>query len=237
MAEDLLTRARALRTILEAALARGRRELAVSSALGLLLSVVGFFLLGAVVYFLILYYTAKWQDARGEPFVLPAGVFFALYSLLFVALVALSVFYRPKDTYNLGLPMRGGGTVDNPLTFRDDFDRFHMMLGFLLIIPTFVRLNLLGILDHLRSGKPVRDPSLAAAILLLAKDGTPLGRIASVLFPFGEQALQDALGYLKLLGWIRVHETGKYRTASLTERGQDVLAGRFGVDACPSSCR
>jgi hypothetical protein len=217
MAEDLLTRARALRTILEAALARGRRELAVSSALGLLLSVVGFFLLGAVVYFLILYYTAKWQDARGEPFVFPAGVFFALY--------------------NLGLPMRGGGTVDNPLTFRDDFDRFHMMLGFLLIIPTFVRLNLLGILDHLRSGKPVRDPSLAAAILLLAKDGTPLGRIASVLFPFGEQALQDALGYLKLLGWIRVHETGKYRTASLTERGQDVLAGRFGVDACPSSCR
>jgi hypothetical protein len=61
--------------------------------------------------------------------------------------------------------------------------------------------------------------------------------LEAALFSFDEKALRDALGYLKLLGWIQLHETGRRWTASLTERGRDVLAGHYGTDACPSSSR
>ncbi|MCU0722312.1 MAG: hypothetical protein MUC63_01615 [Planctomycetes bacterium] len=68
MADDVVAKARALRPVLEPALRKGRREFAVSSALGLVLSAAGFALLGFVAYFLLVYATARWERADGSPF-------------------------------------------------------------------------------------------------------------------------------------------------------------------------
>lgn len=105
-------------------------EMVVASILGVTFSIISFIGLGMVigVFLYMLYEVPFWGNDS----------FWLSYSLFFIMGMFLENEYRPKEHYYTGI---AGSYVDNPLTFRDDRDRIHMFLGFLLLVPSFVAAN------------------------------------------------------------------------------------------------
>jgi hypothetical protein len=211
-----------MRGPIETALAEGKSDLLLAASIGLLLSLIGFVAFGGALYLGICLVIARIHRGYGDPFSIPFIPYFLIYSLAVFVLMVIGLIYRPKDTYYLGIySRRSRGIWDNPTTLQDDFDRLHASLGFLLVVPNFIRRNLIILRDVLGSGgKPV-DPVLASGILLLARNSDRPGTALQTLSPFGEDALRKGIDTLRALGWVRFHKnTG---TLSLGRRGTEVL--------------
>lgn len=208
------------RGVFEEALKAGRKDLLLASVIGLVLSAVGYVVLGGFFYLLLLYMFARGARGADPDPPLSFPVFFAIYTLVVVFLMALGAYYQPKDRYDFGMGGgRHGHVMDNPLTFRDDADRAHANLGFLLVIPNFIRLNLVTLKDFITSGGSGVDPSLAGGILVLAGRSVSPGGILRAHLGHGEKAVARAIDTLKVMRWIRVRGA----SVSITDKGTDVL--------------
>ncbi|GEM_PF-3324346 len=220
---DLPGLTRRIRPQVETALAEGRRDLLVAAVTGTILSAVGFAILGVVVFFLLAYLVSS--AGRGRGVMISGSLFLVLYVAALVLLFVASFYYQPKERYYFGY-RRYGGYGDDPFTLRDDLDRAHAFLGFLLAIPNFIRLNLGTLKDAVATrGAPV-EPTLAAGVLLMAQEGTTPGAILSAHTDRGEKAVARALDDLRMLGWLRFDRaTGR---VGLKSKGVELLR-RAGV--------
>jgi hypothetical protein len=111
-------------------------------------------------------------------------VFWSLYGLgFFLTLAFLGHVYSPRDNYYLGWM---NGYMDDPFTFRDDFDRAHMSLGFALAIPRMI----FEAYGHV----------FGSLWLWQAPDGGTWETAARVLLKLGEDDQRGAQKMLKALG-------------------------------------
>lgn len=204
------------RSVFAAALEHGRKDMLVAAVAGTFLSAVGLVVLGGILYLFLLYlfWRLELREGRGPSFALFAG----LYVVVVAALTAAGVWYEPKERYYFGLGRRGF-RVDDPTTVSDDLDRAHAALGFLVVIPNFVRLNLSTLKDLVTTrGAPV-DPNLAGGILVLAHDGEPPGRMLASYVRFGERGVAKAIDLLRVLRWVAV----RGHRVELTGKGMEIL--------------
>lgn len=103
------------------------------------------------------------------------------------------------------------------------------ILGLLLIIPNFIRLNLDNVRNYLTSRSPIKNSTLAAAILLYAENGRATEEIVETLQPlgFGQTAIKDAIRCLHLVNWIDIKPYEESEsTVTLTEKAKDILTER-----------
>jgi hypothetical protein len=207
-----------IRGVFEEALQAGKKDLLLASTIGLFLSAVGYVVLGGFVYIVILYMLARHHTGPGTGPELSFSMFFFIYTAIVVLLMFMGMYYSPKENYDFGI-RSSRHTIDNPFTYRDDADRAHASLGFLLVIPNFIRLNLVTIKDFITTGGTKLDPDLAGGILVMAKRGSPPGRMLQAYSHFGEKGVAKAIETLKIMRWIRV----KGASVSLTNKGVEIL--------------
>jgi len=206
------------RGVFEEALRECKKDLLVSAVTGTVLSIVGYVVLGLLVYVFVLYLLSRAVYRRGGSAELSFPIFFALYTLIVAVLMVVGIYYRPKERYDFGYVGRGF-VADRPFTMSDDLDRAHASLGFLLVIPNFIRLNLVTLKDVFTSGGAVVDPVLAGGIIILAQEGALPGRILRVYARHGEEGVSKAIDTLKTLRWVKVDG----HLISLTRKGLEVL--------------
>lgn len=226
VSEDLLGVARSVRGPIDTALIEEAREEGRQSILGLLLSLGGFLFFGGVLYWILSYLLIRfgiWPTGNFS-----FGLFMLFYTGVIAVLMVVGIKYAPRENYYIGMRM-GRNIADDPLTLRDDRDREHIALGFLLIIPNFIFLNLKNAKNYLMSRRPIKNSTLAAAILLCAEWGKPVREIYEELqeVGFGRGAIEDALHYLKLIDWIDIQQPEAYEPwITLTEKAKDLLKER-----------
>lgn len=223
---DLLGESRAMRGRIDEALMKEVKELGRSAILGIILSVAGYIILGIFLYFILLSLDLVAGVRIVNTMTLTLGKFFLFYTLIIGILMIVGMFYMPKERYYTGTRsafFRG----NDPFTLRDDMDRGHASLGFLLVVPNFIRMNLKNMHNYLTSAKPIKNSTLAAAILLLSEADRPPQEILQTLQPlgFGENAVKQAVGFLQKVNWI---EVGKDRETGaplllLAQKGNEVL--------------
>lgn len=63
---------------------------------------------------------------------MPLWAFLPAYALIWGVLGVVSRSYMPKQDYDFGYSLGSMGWMNKPLTFRDDVDRMHASLGFVL---------------------------------------------------------------------------------------------------------
>jgi hypothetical protein len=223
---ELLGQAREIRGKIDEALKKEVQEVGTQSILGLLLSAGAFFFFGWFLYWVSSYVLMRlgiWYLGR-----MSFGLFLLIYVVVLAILIAVSMKYRPKDSYYVGRQV-GRHIADDPFIYRDDRDRGHIVLGLLLIVPNFIRLNLDNVRNYLTSRSPIKNSTLAAAILLYAENGRPTEEIVETLQPlgFGQTAIKDAICYLSLVNWIDINRAEESEpTVTLTEKAKDILKER-----------
>lgn len=223
---DLLGQAREIRGKIDEALKKEVQEVGTQSILGLLLSTGAFFFFGWFLYWVLSYVLMRfgiWYMGR-----MSFGLFLLIYIVVLAVLVAVGMKYRPKESYYVGRQV-GRHIADDPFTHRDDRDRSHIALGLLLVIPNFIRLNLDNVRNYLTSRSPIKNSTLAAAILLYAENGRATEEIVETLQPlgFGQTAVKDAIRCLHLVNWIDINQAGESEpTVTLTEKAKDILTER-----------
>ncbi len=219
---DLMGEARALRGKIEAALKKEMQEAAQQSMLGLFLSIGGFLIFGGILYMFVAWALIK-MDMTG-PGKFPFGLFFLIYIIVFAGLVVLSEKYEPQKEYYLGKGF-AGQTYDDPFTLRDNMDRRHMALGFLLVVPNFFRMNMKNIFDYWNSNSPVTNSTLTAAILAFVKQPQCNADIFDAMreLRFSGNSISQTLGYLRLINWIETKEDNGRNYVFLTEKVKDIL--------------
>jgi hypothetical protein len=228
---NLLGLSRALRGRIDESLMKEVNELGKGAILGMILSAAGYFILGVLLYFIFL------RIAVGTRIVnvltLSFGGFFIFYTLLVAVLMVVGMRYMPKEDYYTGT--RSAFFLgDDPTTLRDDADRGHASLGFLLVVPNFIRMNAINLHNYITSAKPVKNSTLAAAILLLCEEGRAPAELLETLpgIGFGEASVKQAVGILQKVDWL---EAGKDKETAapllrLTDKGEQILkdARNFG---------
>jgi hypothetical protein len=223
---DLLGESRAMRGKIDEEIWVEMQELGKSAVLGAVISVVGFFLLGIILYFLFLGIENFIDLPMINMRTLTIGKYFIFYTIIVVILMAVGIYYMPKEEYYTGI--RSAFFLGNdPFTLRDDKDRAHASLGFLLVLPNFIRMNAFNLHNYITSAKPVKNSTLAAAILILSEESTSPPEMLDTLQPlgFGRNAVIQAAGFLQKSDWI---EPGKNRETGapllrLTEKGNQIL--------------
>ena len=140
-----------LRETVDKALTDSMKELFLTSALGLVLSLVGFIALGAVFYLAWICVLSGGGSGK-EPLIdLPFPLILGIYTVVVAILILVGIWYRPRERYYFGVGSRSGH-YDDPTTFRDDIDRLHATVGCLLVIPNFIRMNLVTLKDSIAVG-------------------------------------------------------------------------------------
>lgn len=223
---DLLGESRGMRGRVDEAIMKEMQELGRSAILGIILSIAGYIVLGIFIYFILLGLDLAAGVRIVNTLTLTLGKFFLFYTLISGILMIVGMFYMPKEQYYTGTRsafFRG----NDPFTLRDDVDRSHSSLGFLLVVPNFIRMNLKNLHNYLTSAKPIKNSTLAAAILLLSEAGRPPQEILQTLQPlgFGEGSVKQAVGFLQKVNWIEVgkdRETGAL-LLRLTDKGDAIL--------------
>ena len=220
---DLMAEARKLRVKIDEALKREMQESAQQSLLGVFLSVGGFLILGGILYMFVAYVVVHSEiRVTGK---LPFGLFFLIYLIVFAGLVVLSAHYEPKKQYYTGKQF-AGQAYDDPMTLQDNMDRRHIMLGLLLVIPNFFRLNMKNLYEYWTSKSPVTNSTLAAGILILIQEQKCNAEIFETLseLRFGGPAISQTLGYMRMINWIEAQKAEDGRTyVYLTEKVKDII--------------
>ncbi len=75
----------------------------------------------------IFMYLTQWKELDLSP-----GLFGAMYLGAWFILGLISTRYEPKSDYDFGWDMGYMGYMNNPFSLRDDIDRSHAMVGFIL---------------------------------------------------------------------------------------------------------
>jgi len=222
---DLLGESRTMRGRIDEAIMSEMQELGKSAILGLFLSIGGFFIFGVIFYFILVNIVARTRLLSLEALTL--GNYFIIYIIIIGVLMIVSTRYVPKEQYYLGYHSKMRGLVDNPFTTRDNIDRGHIMLGFLMVIPSFILMNIRTLHDYITSSKPIKNSTLAAALLILAEESTHTEDMLETLQPlgFGKSAVQQAAGFLQKVDWVEAgknKETGE-PVLKLTQKGDGIL--------------
>ena len=219
---DLLGQARNMRVKVEEEIQKEIREQAKTSALGLLLTFVGFFFLGLMLF---IFYAVIFTSARIPEKSITLFEFFLIYTAIVTILMVVSLHYKPKDDYNLGIS-RGRGYMDNPFTHKDNLERAHMALGFLLVIPNFIRMNVKTLVNYLTHKNPIQNTTIAGIILLIARNHPPVEEFLPFIrsFGFGEKITKSTLFFLQLVKWIDVREKEDESIISPTDKGEEILS-------------
>lgn len=219
---DLLAQAREMQGKLSVELKREEGELQNSAILGSLLSLGAFFALGLVLYLIIAILLAQFRIH--DSFNLSLGMFFLFYPVVFVSLMLLAQTFEPKEEYYLGETW-GGRLLDNPFTLRDDADRRHFALGFLLLIPNFVYLNIKNIKGYITNRNSAYSPTLAAAILIMAREKMGGDDMLHIMHPMGfrRSLVTSTLKFLNAVGWVEADMDESPPVFSLALRGEEIL--------------
>ncbi|MCK5057444.1 MAG: hypothetical protein KAT34_12350 [Candidatus Aminicenantes bacterium] len=221
---DLLGQSRALRGRIDESLMKEVKELGQSAILGIFLSATGYLILGVLLYFIFLRIAVSTRIFN--ILTLSLGKFFIFYTIIIAILMVVGMYFVPKEEYYTGT--RSAFFLGNdPFTLRDDKDRMHASLGFLLVVPNFIRMNAVYLHNYLTSAKQVKNSALAAAILLLCEEGRPPAEMLQTLqgIGFGETTVKQAAGFLQKVDWL---EVGKDKETAapllqLTNKGDQVL--------------
>lgn len=222
---DLLGESRTMRGRIDEAIMSEMQELGKSAILGLFLSLGGFIIFGVFFYFILVNLVFRTRFLSLDKLTL--GNYFIVYIIIVGILMLISIRYMPKEEYYLGYRSHMRGFVDNPFTLKDNADRGHMTLGFWLVIPGFILENIKALRDYITSSKPIKNSTLAAALLILSEESTPAEEMLETLQPlgFGRSAVQQAAGFLEKVEWV---ETGKNKETGqpllqLTQKGDEIL--------------
>lgn len=151
--------------------------------------------------------------------VAPAGIaFWGVYGALGVIALGLAGrIYEPRDDYYLGWC---DGLLDDPFTFRDDWDRAHLDAGFAVAIPRFIVDAYAALFESLWLLRVPRGEVAAAVGLMQAiavEDGDLLRERLDAAGPAGPPAL-------RLLHRLELVQVGKLRP-HLTGRGRQLVRG------------
>ncbi|MHC4598872.1 MAG: hypothetical protein ACYS47_07700, partial [Planctomycetota bacterium] len=195
------------------------KELLLASVLGTLFSLLGYFALAGVFYFLWIYTISRGGRWKSPLVEVPFPLFLAGYTVIVLILIVVGIWYRPRESYYFGITSRGRH-FDDPFTLRDDIDRMHAALGCLLVIPNFIRLNLVTLKDLITAGGSRLETDVAAGILVMGQRGAMPGHILKAYFHLGEKGVAKSIDTMRQLGWIRVEG----HAIRLTRKGNDVLA-------------
>lgn len=218
----LLTQSREVREKIIGALVRERREYKTAAIMGALLSFGGFLLLGFVLYILFGTMLARLRIWQTSSF--PLWLFFLIYSLVFGALMIYSESDQAKSEYYLGVNW-DSRIYNNPFTIRNYMDRRSIFIGLLLLVPNFVRLNLKQIITYLSKGDPMINPTLTAAVLLLAGEKTSGEELLFTLNPIGysKNSIQHILQFLSDCRWVEINKEITPPRMILSPKGQNIL--------------
>jgi hypothetical protein len=148
----------------------------------------------------------------------PAGWMWPPFALLAVLTLALlGRAYEPKERYYLGW---FGGLWDDPFSLRDNVDRAHVELGFLVVLPSMLLgawVDLLGCMWLLHA--PTSDDVVGATELMLAMQRRDRVAIRDAFEQRGERAAGRAARLLGHLQLIEPHRDGPL----LSARALDML--------------
>ncbi len=141
---------------------------------------------------------------------------FVALGLLTLALLGRA--YEPREDYYLGW---FGGYMDDPFTLRDDVDRLHARLGFMVVLPMLLLGAWADLMGSVWLLHPPEDADLAGATeLMLAMDLRDRAAIRDALTLRGARDSGRAARLLGHLGLIERHRDGPL----LSARALDLIA-------------
>lgn len=147
-------------------------------------------------------------------------LYWVMYTICFVVAMLLGHLYTPKKDYYLGWRTKRHGVFNNPFTLRDDIDRAHFFLGFLIAIPNFVMGNCKTIWAYFTMNSTPYSPLLAVKIMRLAVHSGSFEDIEKL--GYSKLVLSATINYMMKGKLIKFDE--KNRCCKLTFKGEQLIS-------------